>query len=193
MKRMTPAARLFLNILKGKYKYFAERNMLAADGSFYCIDKHLIEQLGISDNTVRRARIFLKESGEINYVIGKHKGAPTRYWIISKDAKMIPSQSSKETKMEPFGQDTKGDNLSAKQANLAPEASQIDTLDNKEGIKDGNKDVLNISSFTQEQKEGMKAFAKLYGIDRTIRMLTDKGYSLEPIQQIFEGVEECKI
>ena len=193
MKRMTPATRLFLNIFKGKYKYFAERKMLASDGSFYCIDKHLIEQLGISNNTIRRARIFLKEAGEINYVIGRHKGVSTRYWIISKGAKNEPTKTSKEAKTEPSAQGTKGANLPTKQANLVVEGSQIDTLDNKEVIKDENKDVLNISSFTQEQKEGMKAFAKLYGIDRTIRMLTDKGYSLEPIQQIFEGVEQCKI
>jgi len=78
MKRMTLATKLLLGVLKGKYKYFAKRRILANDGSFYCIDKALMEQLGIGDNTIRRARIFLKEAGELNYVIGKHKGAATR-------------------------------------------------------------------------------------------------------------------
>ncbi len=46
-----------------------------------------MQELYISDNTIKRARIFLKEAGEIDYVIGKYKGAPTRYWIILKGAK----------------------------------------------------------------------------------------------------------
>jgi hypothetical protein len=190
---MTPATRLILDTLKRKYEYFSKRNMLATDGSFYCLDKYLMDQLGIGDNTIRRARIFLKESGEINYLVGRHKGAPTRYWVIPKDAKMASTQSSKEAKMEPSTQGTKGANLSAKEANLAIKASQIDTLDNKTVIKVENKEEPNISSLSEEVKEGMKSFAKLYGIDRTVKMFTDKGYSLEPIQQIFTGVEECKI
>ena len=97
MKRMTPATRLLRDVLIGKYKYFSKRNMLTDDGSFYCVDKYLMEQLGISNSTIQRARTYLKEAGEIDYVIGKHKGASTRYWIISKGVKM-----------EPFGEDLKG-------------------------------------------------------------------------------------
>ena len=103
MKRMTPATRLLRDSLKGKYIYFSKRNMLADDGSFYCIDKSLMEQLGISDNTIRRARIFLKEAGEINYAIGRHKGAATRYWVILKSTKMEPfGQLGEEAKMAPL-------------------------------------------------------------------------------------------
>ena len=90
MKRMTPATKLLLGILKGKYKYFAKQGMLAADGSLYCVDKYLLEQLGISNSTIQRTRTYLKETGEIDYVIGKHKGASTGYWIISKGVKMEP-------------------------------------------------------------------------------------------------------
>ncbi|MDD4954640.1 MAG: hypothetical protein PHP17_01180 [Candidatus Omnitrophica bacterium] len=186
MKRMTPATRLFLNILKGKYKYFAERKMLAIDGSFYCIDKHLIEQLGISDNTIRRARIFLKEAGEINYVIGRHKGVPTRYWIIPKGAKKEPIQPVKEAKMEPSAQNAKGANLSTKQANLVAEGSQIDTLDNKGVIKDENKDVSSISSLSEEIKEGIKAYARSFGILKASNLLIDKGYDKNLIEKILE-------
>jgi hypothetical protein len=106
---------------------------------------------------------------------------------------MASTQSSKEAKMEPSTQGTKGANLPAKEANLAINASQIGTLDNKTVIKAENKEEPNISSLSEEVKNGMKSFAKLYGIERTIKMLTDKGYSLEPIQQIFEDVEGCKI
>ena len=91
MKRMTPAANLLLRILTGKHRYFAKQGVLATDGSFYCVDKYLMDQLGISNSTIQRARIYLKEAGEINYVIGKHKGAATRYWITLKGIKMRPS------------------------------------------------------------------------------------------------------
>lgn len=103
MKRMTPATRLLLDTLEDKYRYFSKRNMLAEDGSFYCLDKYLMEQLGIGDNTIRRARIYLREAGEIDYAIGKHKGAPTRYWILPKGAKMAPlGEGAKQAKMAPF-------------------------------------------------------------------------------------------
>ena len=98
--------------------------MLADDGSFYCADKFLMERLEISDNTIKRARIFLKEAGEINYAIGKHKGAATRYWITSKGVKM-----------EPFEQYEEGAKISAKEANLVAKESQIGTLNNKVVIK----------------------------------------------------------
>jgi hypothetical protein len=103
MKRMTPAARLLLDSLKGKYKHFSERRMLANDGSFYCLDKYLMEQLDIGDNTIRRARIYLKETGEINYAIGKHKGAPTRCWIQSKGAKLEPKEANLVVKASQIG------------------------------------------------------------------------------------------
>jgi hypothetical protein len=106
---------------------------------------------------------------------------------------MEPTDNPKEAKKEPFSQEPKSANLSAEGANLAIKASQIGTLDNKTVIKAENKEESNISSLSEEVREGMKAFAKLYGINRTVKMLADKGYSLEPIQQIFEGIEECKI
>jgi len=183
---MTPATRLFLNILKGKYKYFAERKMLASDGSFYCIDKHLIEQLGIGDNTIRRARIFLKEAGEINYVIGRHKGAPTRYWITPKGSKMEPTDNLKEAKKEPFDQDTKGTNLSTEEANLAIKASQIGILDNKTVIKAENKEEPNISSLSEEVKEGIRAYARSFGILKASNLLLGKGCDKSLIEKILQ-------
>ncbi len=181
MKRMTPATRLLRDSLKGKYIYFSKRNMLADDGSFYCIDKSLMEHLGIGDNTIRRARIFLKEAGEINYVIGKHKGAATRYWIILKG-----------TKMEPFVQDSKEAKMSVKDANLVVKGSQNGSLNNKEVIKNENKNMPDISSFTEEDKEGIRAFAKSYGPDRITKILSDKGYNPELIKQILEDTVPCK-
>jgi hypothetical protein len=101
---MTPATRLLRDRLVGKYLHFSKRNKLADDGSFYCLDKYLMEQLGVSKSTIQRARIYLKEAGEIDYVIGKHKGNPTRYWIISKGIKMGPfEQEAKGLKMTAKG------------------------------------------------------------------------------------------
>jgi hypothetical protein len=104
MKRMTPATNLLLRTLIGKYTYFARRGMLAENGSFYCYDQNLIRELSISRNTIRRARIFLKETGAIDYVTGMHKSAPTRYWVISKGSILNPfEQGFKGPKMLPEG------------------------------------------------------------------------------------------
>ncbi|MDI6606601.1 MAG: hypothetical protein QME65_05630 [Candidatus Omnitrophota bacterium] len=181
MKRMTPAAKLLLGVLKGKYKYFSERRMLANDGSFYCIDKSLMGQLGIGDNTIRRARIFLKEAGEINYIVGRYKGMPTRYWVIPKGAKM-----------EPFGEDLKGAKMAPKEANLVVEGSQIGSLNNKVLIKSENKNMPDIPFFTEEDKEGIRAFAKSYGVDETTNFLVHKGCDPVSIREILEGIEEQK-
>lgn len=192
MKRMTPAARLLLGVLKGKYKHFSERKMLAKDGSFYCLDKSLIEQLGISDNTIRRARIFLKEIGEINYAIGKHKGAPTRYWILTKGSKMASFGQVKEAKMAPFEEGSKGARLESKEANLVMKGSQFGSLNNKVLIKSENKNMLGNHFFTEEDKEGIRAYAKSYGVDKTTDFLVHKGCDPESIREILEGVELCK-
>ena len=181
MKRMTPATRLLRDSLKGKYVYFSKRNMLADDGSFYCADKFLMERLEISDNTIKRARIFLKEAGEINYAIGKHKGAATRYWITSKGVKM-----------EPFEQYEEGAKISAKEANLVAKESQNVSLNNKVVIKNENKNMSDNHFFTEEEKEGIRAFAKSYGAEKAIKTLSDKGYNPESIKQILEDIGPCK-
>jgi len=206
MKRMTPATRLLLDALKGKYEYFSKRNKLADDGSFYCLDKYLMEQLGIGDNTIRRARIYLKEIGEIDYAIGKHKGAPTRYWIMPKGAKMAsfgegvkqakmePFERGREAKMAPFNEDLKGANLSPKGANLVVKGGQFGSLNNKLLIKIENKNMPEEfpSVFTEESKEGVRAFAKMFGVPRARIFWADKGYNSESIRQILESLEEQK-
>lgn len=194
MKRMTPATRLLLDTLKGKHEYFSKRNKLADDGSFYCLDKYLMEQLGIGDNTIKRARIYLKETGEINYIIGKHKGVPTRYWILPKGAKMEPFEGAKEAKMAPFSEVLKGVNLSPKGANLVVKGSQFGSLNNKLLIKIENKNMPEElpSVFTEEGKEGIRAFAKMFGVPRARIFWADKGYNSESIREILEGLEEQK-
>jgi len=182
VRRMTPATRLLRDRLIGKYLHFSKRNKLADDGSFYCADKYLMEQLGISNSTIQRARSYLKETGEIDYVIGKHKGNPTRYWIISKGIKM-----------EPFGQEIKGVKMNAKGVNLVVKGYQNETLYNNEVKKEeSNKDIPDAFSFTEEEKEGIRAFSKSYGADQAIKTLSDKGYNPESIKQILEGMVSCK-
>ncbi len=179
MKRLTPAARLILGLLKAKYKYFSELRMLADDGSFYCTDDFIMQRLELCDNTVKRARISLKKAGEIDYVIGKHKGAPTRYWIISKGANLYP-----------FGGNTKGAKMSAKGANLVSEGCQNGTLYTNEVKNESNKNVPDKSSFTQEVKDGIRSYANLVGASRVNTLLTNKGCDPESIRQVLEGIEE---
>ena len=177
MKRMTPATRMLRDKLIGKYLHFSKRNKLADDGSFYCADKYLMEQLGISNSTIQRARCYLKETGEIDYVIGKHKGASTRYWITSKGIKM-----------EPFGEDLKGIKMTVKGVNLVSKGYQNETLYNKGFNKETNKNMPNIFSFTEEEKDGIRAFAKSYGVSRVSALLMDKGCDQESLEQMLEGV-----
>jgi hypothetical protein len=182
VRRMTPATRLLRDRLVGKYLHFSKRNKLADDGSFYCLDKYLMEQLGVSNSTIQRARIYLKEAGEIDYVIGKHKGVATRYWITSKGIKM-----------RPFEQDVKGIKMTAKGINLVSKGYQNETLYNKELNKETNKNMPDIPfSFTEEEKEGIRAFSKSYGADQAIKTLADKGYNPESIRQILEDMAPCK-
>jgi len=182
MKRMTPATRLLRDRLVGKYLHFSKRNKLADDGSFYCLDKYLMEQLGVSKSTIQRARSYLKETGEIDYIIGKHKGNPTRYWIISKGIKM-----------QPFGEDLKGIKMTAKGINLESKGYQNETLYNNEVKKEeSNKNTHDTFSFTEEEKNGIRAFSKSYGADQAIKTLSDKGYNPESIKQILEGMVQCK-
>ena len=164
--------------------------MLASDGSFYCLDRYLMQQLGIGDNTIRRARIYLKESGEIDYSVGKHKGAPTRYWILSKDAKMEPFKQAEQAKMTPFDEGLKSAKLEPKEAKLVVEASQNGTLNNKLLIKSENKNLLDSSCFSQEDKDGIRAFARVYGVAQTIDFLVRKGFALELIKEMLKGVDE---
>ena len=46
--------------------------------------------------------------------------------------------------------------------------------------------------FTEEEKEGIRAFAKSYGAEKAIKTLSDKGYNPESIKQILEDIEPCK-
>lgn len=223
MKRMSPATKLILGSLRSKHNYFVKKGMLAGDGSFYCSDEALVWQLGLCNNTIQRARIFLKNSGEINYVLGKHKGAVTRYWILSKGLKW-----------EPFGKKKEGPKISAEGPRMPSEGCQNETRNNKEEITE-QKNRVNFSiqatpvgvgtgslflessqakrrglefhpncekkeaavmpvdlhnfSFTEEQRKGLKVFAKFYGVAWATRLLVDKGYDQKVIQQILEGVE----
>jgi len=181
MKRMTPATNLLLRTLIGKYTYFAKRRMLAENGSFYCHDQNLIRELSISRNTIRRARIFLKETGAIDYLTGMHKSAPTRYWVISKGFRMESfEQGLKGSKMSP-----EGTNLAVKKGQDCPQDISKEKRENKNNIPDP-------AFFTEDEKDGIRAFAKSYGVEQTIKILSDKGYNPEAVQRIFEDIGDAE-
>lgn len=181
MKRMTPATNLLLRTLIGKYTYFARRGMLAENGSFYCYDQNLIRELSISRNTIRRARIFLKETGAIDYLTGKHKSAPTRYWVISKGFRM-----------ESFEQGLKGPKMLPEGANLAVKKGQgcPQYISNEKREKNNN--IPDPSFFTEDEKDGIRVFAKSYGVEQAIKILSDKGYNPEAVQRIFEDIGDAE-
>ena len=52
--------------------------------------------------------------------------------------------------------------------------------------------MSDFSSFTEEDKEGIRAYAKLYGLPRERIFWVDKGYNSELIQQILGDVLPCK-
>jgi len=178
---MTPATNLLLRTLIGKYTYFAKRRMLAENGSFYCYDQNLIRELSISQNTIRRARIFLKETGAIDYLTGRHKSAPTHYWVISKGAILNPfEQESKGPKMVP-----EGANLSVKKGQDCPQDISKEKREEKNNIPD-------LAFFTEDEKEGIRAFAKSYGVEQTIKILSDKGCNPEALQRIFNNAGDAE-
>ena len=180
MKRMTPATNLLLRTLIGKYTYFARRGMLAESGSFYCYDQNLIRELSISQNTIRRARIFLKETGAIDYLTGKHKSAPTRYWVISKGFRM-----------ESFEQESKGPKMIPEGANLAVNKGQGCPQDISNEKREKKNNIPDPAFFTEDEKDGIRAFAKSYGVEQAIKILSDKGYNQEALQRIFEDIGDA--
>lgn len=75
-----PTLTMVLSKLVDKYKYFDREKMLQRDGSFYLEDKYLTVELGISEDTLRRARRDLI-SAELLKV--QRRGAPPRnYYSI---------------------------------------------------------------------------------------------------------------
>ena len=112
----------------------------------------------------------------------------------AKQAKMEPFERGKEAKLAPFSEDLKGANLSPKGANLVAKGSQFGSLNNKLLIKIENKNMSeeSLSVFTEEGKEGIRAFAKMFGVPRARIFWADKGYNSESIREILEGLEEQK-
>ncbi|MBN2830785.1 MAG: hypothetical protein JXL82_00690 [Candidatus Omnitrophica bacterium] len=78
--------------------------------------------------------------------------------------------------MEPSGEGLKGAKLEPKGANLVVKASQFGPLNNKVLIKSENKNIPEeLPSFTEDDKEGIRAYAKSYGVDKTTDFLVHKG------------------
>ena len=66
--------------------------------------------------------------------------------------------------------------------------SQNGTLYNKELKKESNKNIPDTFSFSEEEKDGIRAFAKSYGVSRVSALLLDKGCDQESIKETLEGV-----
>jgi hypothetical protein len=69
---------------------------------------------------------------------------------------------------------------------LTINASQIGTLDNKSVIKAENKEEPNISSLSEEVKEGIRAYARSFGILKASSLLLGKGCDKNLIEKILK-------
>lgn len=175
MKKLSGYCRSFLYSLWRKREYFSKRGMLKEDGSFYYKDKHLAAELGCSDKTIKRCKEFSKNNGYITYKSGTWNGNATKYWILRK-----PDKKS------PFVDISKPDNLSAKPDNLSLKAPQ-NVTPNKVITNINNKEVFNNVSKDEDLKNGVKALAKLKGVDYTKASYINMGYSESEVERALEG------
>lgn len=89
---LTPSETALYWALRRKRSYYVKKKRLAADGSFFCTDASLADELyGRSIKTIQRSKRGLKDKGLIEFIPGKHEGVSTRYWI-PEHIKMSTSQ-----------------------------------------------------------------------------------------------------
>jgi hypothetical protein len=82
--------------------------------------------------------------------------------------------------------------FNSKDAKMGPEGSQNGTLNKIEVIISNNNNMSDKPSFSEKDKEGIRAYARLYGVSRARTFWVDKGYNPESIQEILEGMEGPK-
>ena len=180
MKELTPSSRQMFFMLLSKYKSFFQKNRLAEDGSFYYTDKRLAEELYLSSKTIQRSKKHLVQHGYIRAEPGHHKGWATKYWIVPK-----------VDKMSAFDEMGKMDNLSVKDDRMSFKDGQnvhpnklIIKKDNKDDGEIRNQDLRNL---TEEQKEGIRAAASLWGSkEKTIEFFSNHGYERDVLEQVLE-------
>lgn len=89
---LTPTETSLHWALRRKRLYYVKKKKLAPDGSFFCTDANLAEELhGRSTRTIQRCKRGLQSKGLIDFIPGKHEGQATRYWVQEHD-KMSTSQ-----------------------------------------------------------------------------------------------------
>jgi hypothetical protein len=77
IKELGTVEAVFLSELLSKHKYFESRNMLDAEGYFYCTYNDIYESTGIKRRQLESLRSKLQEFGFIEY---KRKGIPAKIW-----------------------------------------------------------------------------------------------------------------
>lgn len=78
-----------------------------------------------------------------------------------------------------------GANLAAKKGQDCPQDISKEKREEKNNIPDP-------AFFTEDEKEGIRAFAKSYGVEQTIKILSDKGYNPEAVQRIFNNAGDAE-
>jgi hypothetical protein len=77
IKELGTVEGVFLSELISKHKYFESRDMLDADGYFFCIYNDLYKSTGIKRRQLESLRSKLQELGYIDY---KREGIPAKIW-----------------------------------------------------------------------------------------------------------------
>ena len=103
-------SQLLLIYIRGLYYYFGKPE-------FYWFDEQIMLNLGISKNTLRRARVLLRERGAIDYQTQAGRGRAVKYLILKTDL----APEIKGSKNDPFvDKSRKGSNLERKGSKTDP-------------------------------------------------------------------------
>jgi len=78
-----------------------------------------------------------------------------------------------------------GANLAVKKGQGCPQYISNEKREDKNNMPDP-------AFFTEDEKDGIRAFVKSYGVEEAIKILSDKGYNPEAVQRIFEGIGDTK-
>jgi len=103
-RKITKLPMLLLIYLRGLYAYYGKP-------TFYYKDDLIMKDLGVTKNTLRKARNHLRERGVIDFYVSAGRGKATRYLIL--ETELAPAIKGSEidtkgSKSDPFPQHKKG-------------------------------------------------------------------------------------
>ena len=107
VRKISKLSMLLLIYLRGLYAYYGKP-------TFFYKDEQIMQDLGVSRNTLRQARRHLQERGVINFYISNGRGKATRYLMLETELAPEIKGSRAERKgsdPNPFSKHKKGQNF----------------------------------------------------------------------------------